>query len=431
MIQGAGKLDVIMPKPAVTSKSTTASQAIASSSFADRLEKATAAPVNDKTEESSPSQTESPKEQMESILDAILQTVKEEGLPEKLEDNPELQTLVQQLYALMNAQSQQTEPALKQLDKGNEVQSILPDASPEEWMKKMFDMLVSMQKAAEVNPAKGMPQGLQEKFEQVLTMLKGASIPNNNADTIHSAKLEISPEQVEDQQSVIQPVKPQTTAEQGAFSQQQSAKEPDKSVSMQTVETVDETEAVVPGEGNAVKVMHHQVNDITPVGSKEMASAGKTQIPLVPSRFFVNEMEAFVLKQVQLNRGTGAMETVIRLFPENLGRVDVRISAVNGNIMAQFITTNTAGKEAVEQHLNQLRQALTQHGLNVEKLEVTQLQTSSTNNSSTNQDTLNGQNKEQSQREKQHASKEENEQSVFNLEDLLNEEGIAEETEVL
>lgn len=427
MIQGTSKLDVPMPKPAATSKLATASQPIASSSFADRLEKATAAPVNDKKEESSPAQTGSPQEQMDSILDAILQTVKEDGLPTKLEDNPELQTLVQQLYALMNAQSQQTEPALKQLAMGNEVQSILPNASPEEWMKKMYDMLASMQKAAEVNSAKSMPQGLQEKFEQVLTMLKGASIPNNS-DTIHSAKLEISTEQVEGQESMIQPVKPQTAAEQGAFSQQQSAKEPDKSASMQVV---DETEAVVPGEGDAVKAMHHQLNDVTPVGSKEMASAGKAQIPLVPSRFFVNEMEAFVLKQVQLNRGTGAMETVIRLFPENLGRVDVRISAVNGNIMAQFITANVAGKEAVEQHLNQLRQALTQHGLNVEKLEVTQLQASSTSNSSTNQDTLNGQGREQSQREKQHASQEENEQSVFNLEDLLNEEGIVEETEMV
>ncbi|BAU27672.1 flagellar hook-length control protein FliK [Aneurinibacillus soli] len=431
MVQGTNKLDVMMPKPAVTSKSTAASKPIASSSFADRLEKATAAPVNDKVEESSSVQTGSKQEQMDSILDEILQTIKEDGLPAKLEDNPALQTLIQQLYALMNAQLPQKESALQQPAEGNGVQSILPNASPEEWMKKMYDMLVSMQKAAEVNPIKGMSQGLQAKFEQVLTMLKGANIPTV---ATNSVKLEASAEQAKgiQEMAVVLPMKPQTATEQGALSQQQSGKDQEKSgTSMPTVATAEEIETVVPGEGDAVKAMHHQLSDVTPIGSKEVASAGKAHIPLVPSRFFVNEMETLVLKQVQLNRGTGAMETVIRLFPENLGQVDVRISALNGNIMAQFITANAAGKEAVEQHLNQLRQALMQHGLHVEKLEVTQLQTSA-GNSSTNQDTLNGQGKEQSsQREQQQASKEEEEKPAFNLEDLLNEEGIAEETEVL
>lgn len=405
MVQGTGRLDTVMPRP-VSSPKTASSHG--ASSFADRLEKATAAPVDEKVEESKRAKAENEVDQVEKILDSILEIVEEDGMPMKLEDNPELQTLIQQLYVLMDAQS----PELKN-ENNFETHLSSIHSSAEEWMRSVYDLLATVQKTLGTNAEKTIPQGLQEKFRQVLDLLKGAASLRDAAGVKH-VKIEADALQVEGiQEAVTQPVKPLNTAEQGTSSQQQPGKEQRQLDSL--------VQSVAPAEGDTVKIAHHQLSGVMPVGSKEAASTGKVHIPLVPSRFFVNEMEALILKQVQMNRGTGAMETVIRLFPENLGRVDVRISALNGNIVAQFITTNVTGKEAVEQHLNQLRQALAQHGLSVEKLEVTQLQTSA-GNSSTNQDALNGQGREQSQREQQQTSKEEEDQPVFNLADLLNEE---------
>lgn len=408
MVQGTGRMDAVMPKPVASSK-TVPSSPEESSSFADRLEKVTTAPVTEKVEDGKPDQEETKSAQVEKILDSILQIVEKDGLPMKLEDNPELQALMQQLYALMNAHPSEMKNGVMSSVEKSEASLLALNASPEEWMKKMYDLLVTVQKTLGGNADKPVPQGLQEKFQQVFDLLKGTDVLRNIVGT-KPVNVETGKPQAEGLQAVVtQPVKP----EQGTASQQQFGTGQGKSDQSAASE---EIEPVTLGDGETVKVVHHQLTGATPVASKEATSAGKAHIPLVPSRFFVNEMEGFILKQVQLNRGTGAMETVIRLFPENLGRVDVRISALNGNIMAQFITTNAAGKEAVEQHLNQLRQALAQHGLHVEKLEVTQLQTSQ-NSSSTNQDTLDGQGKGQSQQ--QQAREEETQQSEGNFLDFL------------
>jgi flagellar hook-length control protein FliK len=175
-------------------------------------------------------------------------------------------------------------------------------------------------------------------------------------------------------------------------------------------------------EGVTSKVMHHQAQSSAILGREENTAFTQrnVHIPLIPARFFVNEMEGLILKQAQLNRGTGAMETMLRLFPENLGRVDVRIAALDGVITAQFIANSTAGKEAIEQQLHQLRQALLQQGLQVEKLEVSYASSTEQSNSH-----LFGQGKGQSQQQNQEKREEQDnvEDTVFDLFSLI-EEGV-------
>jgi flagellar hook-length control protein FliK len=145
----------------------------------------------------------------------------------------------------------------------------------------------------------------------------------------------------------------------------------------------------------------------------------KANLPLVPSRFFVKEMEVVISNQVRLNNGTGAYETTLRLFPENLGQVDVKISALNGQITAQFLTSSAAGKEMVERQLDQLKNTLVNQGLEVSKLEVVQ-NTTTPSDSSNNESNgnLGDQQKNHSQSQQQESNNKEEQPARNFFEDL-------------
>lgn len=188
---------------------------------------------------------------------------------------------------------------------------------------------------------------------------------------------------------------------------------------------MEEQPAFVLEEGTTTQAMHHQLQG---AGTIEEAMLGKASlssnavvrnadIPLVPARFFANEMEVYIVKQIKMNQGTGAMETTLRLFPENLGRVDIRITALNGTITAHFMASQAAGKEAIEQQMNHLRHALIQQGLHVEKIEVSYVTTTPSEQSNNNllQQEKENAREEQSQDEEQSSE----EAAEFNLEELI------------
>ncbi|MED0674611.1 flagellar hook-length control protein FliK [Aneurinibacillus thermoaerophilus] len=175
-------------------------------------------------------------------------------------------------------------------------------------------------------------------------------------------------------------------------------------------------------EGTLTKAMHHQMQGTAAAGKAEASvvfSNRNAHVPLVPARFFANEMEVYIVKHMRLNQGTGAMETTLRLFPENLGRVDVKITALNGAITAQFTAATSAGKEAIEQQLHQLRQALIQQGLQVEKIEVNHVSVTSSesDNRTLDQEKEGGSGRQEHEQPKEETSDE----AVFNLEELLEE----------
>lgn len=90
-----------------------------------------------------------------------------------------------------------------------------------------------------------------------------------------------------------------------------------------------------------------------------------------------NQRQAEFLKQFQQTLGTmnaaqlknGASYT-IRLHPEHLGRLDVKLTKIEGQWTAQLITTSRGAQELVESSVHQLRQSFLQQNLQVERIEV-------------------------------------------------------------
>ncbi|HEY0828383.1 MAG TPA: flagellar hook-length control protein FliK [Bacilli bacterium] len=87
---------------------------------------------------------------------------------------------------------------------------------------------------------------------------------------------------------------------------------------------------------------------------------------------FTEEMSQFIMKGLKMTSVDGFSEARITLIPENLGKVDVRITMHNGQMVAQFMTESLFGKEILDSQMSQLRAALSSQGIQVDKLEVTQ-----------------------------------------------------------
>lgn len=104
--------------------------------------------------------------------------------------------------------------------------------------------------------------------------------------------------------------------------------------------------------------------------------AVQTNGELVRAEHLPKDMANLFVKQMKIVGANGISEAKLVLHPQALGQVDVKITANNHVITAQFAADTQAGKELLDNQLPQLRAALTQLGLQVDKLEVTQQQSS-------------------------------------------------------
>ncbi|WJH33270.1 flagellar hook-length control protein FliK [Paenibacillus sp. CC-CFT747] len=92
----------------------------------------------------------------------------------------------------------------------------------------------------------------------------------------------------------------------------------------------------------------------------------------VSAQSFAREMTQLVMKSFNVNPLSGMSEASLTLTPENLGKVEVKISVHNGQVIAHFAAQTVLGKEMIEGQLSQLRLNLQNQGIQVERLEVAQ-----------------------------------------------------------
>lgn len=92
---------------------------------------------------------------------------------------------------------------------------------------------------------------------------------------------------------------------------------------------------------------------------------------------FAQEMSQFVFKTIRFSQFNGIAEARISLVPEQLGQVDVHIKLENGQLVTQFMVDKLIGKEMIESQLPQLRLALQNLGIQVDKVEVVQMESAS------------------------------------------------------
>lgn len=90
----------------------------------------------------------------------------------------------------------------------------------------------------------------------------------------------------------------------------------------------------------------------------------KNQV-LEPKRFInqiAHKINTFILK--------GKNEMDIKLMPENLGKLSIKIGLNEGSLTGRIYAENYSVKQAIEANLNQLRDSLEEQGLNIAGLEV-------------------------------------------------------------
>jgi Flagellar hook-length control protein len=107
-------------------------------------------------------------------------------------------------------------------------------------------------------------------------------------------------------------------------------------------------------------------------GTARTEAAVRQPVNTVPVERFHEVISGMAVRQMSLSSSNGVSEARIRLVPEHLGEVSVRITLQNGQLTAQFVTESAAAKELIENQFVALRGVLQNQGIQVERLEVAQ-----------------------------------------------------------
>lgn len=97
-----------------------------------------------------------------------------------------------------------------------------------------------------------------------------------------------------------------------------------------------------------------------------------TPTPTARLAYLLEDMQAILRKQISVLKDGEMTQLRVRLKPEHLGQLDIRIISENGKVTAQIMTSTMLAKEVLELQLYQLRAALTQQGIQIERMEVSQ-----------------------------------------------------------
>ncbi|MGG0793981.1 flagellar hook-length control protein FliK [Brevibacillus laterosporus] len=133
----------------------------------------------------------------------------------------------------------------------------------------------------------------------------------------------------------------------------------------------------VDGDADATTQLHVENISATPVQKQSATAPEMRSFPVRAEQMPQQVTDVFV-RQLKVGTLQGVTEAKLILYPQELGKVDVRISSHNGVITAHFIAESKHGKDMLDQQMAQLRTAFAQQGIQVDKLEVSQQNTNST-----------------------------------------------------
>lgn len=274
-----------------------------------------------------------------------------DALEETLENDPALlaglQTLIQQLYTLLNKDSnnkQQGSTNDNADDQANAVKSapaLELSQHPAAIRFVLQDMLTQL--TAEVHkPDRSFLQAAPEfkqLLEQLQAQLKQAGVETDGKKGWAELKSILNASSAMKEQPV------------------QTVNTDDKANSVQTEAQIHNTAIVTAGELSL---------------RSSGTAAGKPAEPVMQASLFAKEMTQFVVNKLDIVQQKGFSEATISLRPEHLGKLDVQITLQNGQLVARFMTEHVMAKDMLEQQMMQLRSSLQSQGIQVERLEVTQ-----------------------------------------------------------
>ncbi|HZG15083.1 MAG TPA: flagellar hook-length control protein FliK [Candidatus Bathyarchaeia archaeon] len=338
-------------------------------------------------------------EDMEALanLMAMLQAMFAENNPQQLQLEGEgaellgedaVQTLQSLIAKYAGALEVQTAASVAQADKQAVVNAFMNQGLSQEEAETFTNMLLVMAK-----PASGQKNaGIETVTQQVNKLLEALGVEISKEEKSQSAvknpllqqnasfaafRLNQTA-QVSDQHNTADAQSIQNLQMNQALSKYQ-AEIGIRNISAKTVEVqgvmAAGTQAATPTEGQQSQPLTAPVtvqgNLITGVAEEQTAVSSRQ---VVNADQFATEMTDLFVKQMKLGTFRGFSEAKITLNPESLGQVDVKLTLQNGMLTAHFTAETKAGKELLDNQMSQLRTALMNQGLQVERLEVSQPQ---------------------------------------------------------
>lgn len=122
---------------------------------------------------------------------------------------------------------------------------------------------------------------------------------------------------------------------------------------------------------NAKVLVNVQHTDAQPVQVQQDSpvEAVKVDLPIM-QQVKANNIIEQVANKIQINVGDEGSEMTLQLKPENLGKLDMKISIERGIVVARFVAESQMVKEVIESNFNTLKDALQEKGLAVQELSV-------------------------------------------------------------
>ncbi|MHA7581269.1 flagellar hook-length control protein FliK [Paenibacillus vandeheii] len=292
-----------------------------------------------------------------------------DSLDEALENDPsllgDLQSLIQQMYAQLNAASGtqaqgSDEPETEAGSAASAIDLAEHPAAVRFVLQDVLTQLISGMTEPDSTVAKNAPefkhllQSIQNQLQEAgidLSNNKGWTDLKSIVDTLNIVKVQ------KVQKQVVQSAKANSTDTAAPNAGIKVTNETNSAPSTNEVGEVDHSSIITAGELSL---------------RSSGTSAGKPAEPVMQASQFAKEMTQFVVNKLDIVQQKGFSEATISLRPEHLGKLDVQITLQNGQLVARFMTEHTMAKDMLEQQMMQLRSSLQAQGIQVERLEVTQ-----------------------------------------------------------
>jgi flagellar hook-length control protein FliK len=165
-------------------------------------------------------------------------------------------------------------------------------------------------------------------------------------------------------------------------------------------------------EGNNLILTDHNMTTLSlPQERTPVVSLNETAPKSIVNQQFVQQLLEIMKGSKFTRLGNGQSQLIVRLHPDHLGSLTIKLVQENGELMAKIITSTASAKELIEANIHQIRHAIPAQNITIEKFDVF-----------TQQQTYEPSYREQQQesREQQHTRQEQHNGSNQNQEDETN-----------
>ncbi|WP_053360833.1 flagellar hook-length control protein FliK [Bacillus sp. FJAT-27251] len=125
----------------------------------------------------------------------------------------------------------------------------------------------------------------------------------------------------------------------------------------------------LPGQTNSAPLTGMALNGVQEGPAAPKAESSQ-QTSAVRFSHLIEDLGEVFRGTIRLQSSSEAAQMRVNIFPEHLGHLDIVLTSTEGKVTAQIFTASLAAKEALDLQISQLRNALIQQGVSVEKIEV-------------------------------------------------------------